>query len=424
MQLPYGTGHLKVDLSAYETTVATPPPIEPVDVRTAAEAALDSPHGPSLRSLAADAETVAIVVTDVTRDTPDDVLLDALLARLSVPRERITVVLGLGLHRPMTDAEIREGLGEHADLAVNHDPTATVTVGELPVESFADGDGEAGESEPAARGSIPIEVHPAVASADLVLATGMVEPHQYAGFSGGAKTVVIGAGSESIIRYTHGPDLLSSPDVRLGRIEDNPFRETLDRAGDLAGPDFCINVAGTAEGVVGVSAGRPRAVVEELAAVGLEAVAAPVEGTFDAAITCIPAPKDANLYQASRAATYCCLGPHNPVRAGGRVVVPARIPEGAGEGTGERRFHEWLRSATSPEALYEEMRQGYEAGAQRAFVLARALRRNPIHVTNSDRPEVVEECLMTAHDDVVDALEPGSRVLVVPDGVHTLLTPA
>ncbi len=408
MRLPYGDGRLDVDLDDYDVTVATPTGGDPVDVPTATEVALDDPHGPRLSSLADPDDEVTVVVTDVTRDTPDDVLLAALLDRLPVPRSNVTVVLGLGLHRPMTDAEVREGLGENADLAVNHDPDDVVRVGT--VEGAGGGD------------PVPIDVHPAVVEADLVVSTGMVEPHQYAGFSGGAKTVVIGSGSESLIRYTHGPELLSLPGVRLGRIDDNPFRETLDRAGDLAGPDFCVNVTAAPEGIIGVSAGRPRDVVRDLTAIGLDALSAAVDGTFDAAITCVPAPKDANLYQASRAATYCCLGPHNPVEAGGPVVVPARIPEGAGEGTGERRFHERLRGASSADALYEEMRDGYEPGAQRAFVLARALRRNPVHVTNTDHPDLVDDCLMTAHENVTDALAPGSRVLVVPDALHTLLT--
>ena len=408
MQIPYGEGELDVDLSAYDVTVAEPPGGEAVDVPAAAEVALNDPHGPALESLANPDDEVAVVVTDVTRDTPDDVLLAALLDRLPVPRENVSVILGLGLHRPMTDEEIREGLGTNADLAVNHDPDSVVQVGEL--------DRVNGE------GTVPVEVNRIVDDADLVVATGMVEPHQYAGFSGGAKTVVIGAGSESMIRYTHGPEMLGEPGVRLGRVDDNPFREALDKAGDLAGPDFCVNVTQGPSGILGVSAGQPRDVVRELAAVGLDALSVDVAGEYDAAITGVPAPKDANLYQASRAATYLCLGPHNPVREDGRVVVPARIPEGAGEGTGEQRFYERFKNASSADALYEAMREGYEPGAQRAFVVARALRRNPVHITNCDRPDVVRECLMTPQETVTDALTPGDRVLVVPDSLHTLVT--
>jgi nickel-dependent lactate racemase len=135
----------------------------------------------------------------------------------------------------------------------------------------------------------------------------------------------------------------------------------------------------------------------------------------------VGAPKDANLYQTTRAATYVILGANNPLRDGGRVVIPAELSEGAGEGTGEQRFYEWLSGAESADALYESMRAGYEPGAQRAFVVARALRDHDVYVTSSRHPEVVEDCLMHAGASVEDAVDPGSDVLVVPDALDTLL---
>jgi nickel-dependent lactate racemase len=404
MDVPLGDGRLPLDLADADVTVAEPSGGEAVDPGSGADAAMAAPQGPTLERLAADADDVAIVVTDVTRSTPDRVLLDRLFRDLEaagVDREAVTIVVGLGLHRPLDDREIATAFGSYADLVVNHDPDAVVTVGRVE--------------------DVPIEVHPAVAEAELVCSTGMVEPHQYAGFSGGAKTAVIGAGGEEIIRYTHGPELLGRDGVRLGRIEDNPFRSFVDRAGDAVGVDFCLNVTAGPPGVLGVSAGEPRAVVADLAATAREALSVSVEDTYDAVIGGVGAPKDATLYQASRAATYVALGDRNPLRTGGRIVVPATLSEGAGEGRGERRFHDWLSRYDDPEALYEAMRAGYEPGAQRAFVLARVLRDHQVFVTNSSRPDVVEECLLDAVPSVEDAIEPGSDVLLVPDALHTLL---
>ena len=404
MQLPLGEGIIDVSLPDCSVTVAEPQGGEVVGVRAAARQAAADPHGPRLAELASDAEDAVIVVTDVTRATPDGVLVDALLAELErggLDRERVTIVIGLGLHRPMTDDEIESMLGEHSALAVNHDATEVVEVGTVE--------------------GVPVEVNPRVADADLVLSTGMVEPHQYAGFSGGAKTVAIGAGGESLIRFTHGPEMLGREGVRLGRTEGNPFRETLDRAGDLLGLDFCLNVTHGPAGVLGASAGDPRAVVAELADLGREALSVPVEGHFDAVIAGVGAPKDANLYQATRAATYVALGDYDPLRASGRIVVPAELSEGAGRGKGERRFYDRLSDGESAESLYEEMQMGYEPGAQRAFVVARVLSEYDIYVTNSRAPDVVEECLMCATEDASDAIEPGSEVLVVPDALNTLL---
>ena len=404
MELPLGPGTVEVSLPDCDVRTVERPGGETVDPAVAARDALDDPHGPSLASRVDPGDDVTIVVTDVTRATPDDVLVDAMLDRL--PDCDVSILVGLGLHRPMTDAELREGLGEYADLAANHDPEEAVAVGTV------DGIGD---------DRVPVRVHPLVAEADCLLSTGMVEPHQYAGFSGGAKTVAIGAGDGSLIGYTHGPDVLSHPDVRLGRVDGNPFRETVDRAGDAVGLEFCLNVTKGPDGFLGASAGRPRAVVADLAETAREALSVPLSDTFDAVIGGVGAPKDANLYQATRGATYLVLGDHNPVRSGGRVVVPARLNEGAGEGTGERRFYDRLRTATDAESLYEEMRTGYDPGAQRAFVVARALREVDVYVTNSEHPGVVEECLMHAAERVEDAVAPGSDVLVVPDALNTLL---
>lgn len=417
MNVPLAAGTIDVRLPDCDVTVAEPPGGESVDVRKAAEAALESPHGPALESRVDPADDVAIVVTDLTRKVPDDVLLDALLERLEaigVPRERVTVVIGLGLHRPMTDDEIESMLGPHADLAVNHDPDAVREVGVV---------GEGRDGGVTGAGGCPVEIGRPVAEADVVLSTGVVEPHQYAGFSGGAKTVVIGAGSESLIGYTHGPEMLARDGVRLGRIEDNPFRETLDRAGDLAGVGFCLNLTHGPRGVLGVAAGDHRAVVAELAGVARDALAVSLEADrrFDAVVCGVGAPKDANLYQATRAATYVALGDRNPLRPGGRLVIPALLPEGAGEGTGERRFYERLRTAEDADSLYADLLEGYEPGAQRAFVVARVLCDHDLYVTNSRAAPVVEECLMYAADTVGDAIDTGSDVLVVPDALNALL---
>ena len=403
-EVPLGTGRVDVSLPDCDVTVCTPLGGDPVDPGQAASRAMADPHGPPLDERVGAEDTVAIVVTDVTRATPDDVLLDHLVSSLAdagVGRDQITVVIGLGLHRPMDDGEIREALGSYADLAINHDPDATVTVGHVD--------------------EVAIDCNETVAEADTVLATGMVEPHQYAGFSGGAKTVVIGAGGESQIRYSHGPALVADDDVRLGRVEGNPFREFLDRAGDVVGVDFCLNVTHGPAGILDAAAGDPRAVVRHLAGSAREALSVTIDRRYDAVVAGVGAPKDANLYQATRGATYVALGDADPLRAGGRIVVPAVLDEGAGDGAGERRFYDRLAGAASAESLYSEMAEGYEAGAQRAFVVARVLRDHDIYVTNSQNPAVVEDCLLSAEATVKAAIEPGSDVLVVQNALETLL---
>jgi nickel-dependent lactate racemase len=215
--------------------------------------------------------------------------------------------------------------------------------------------------------------------------------------------------------------MLAREGVRLGRVEDNPFREFIDEAGDVVDLSFSLNVTHGPAGITGVSAGDPRAVVTDLAETAREALSVDVTDEYDAVVAGVGAPKDANLYQTTRAATYVVLGSNNPLREDGCVVVPARLTEGAGEGTGEQRFYERLSGATSAQHLYDEMRRGYEPGAQRAFVVARTLTAHDVWITNSHHPDVVEDCLMHAAASVEDAVEPGSDVVVVPDALNTLL---
>ncbi len=404
IRVPLGETTIPVALPDCQVTVAEPPGGTAIDVETAARQAVNNPVGGTLTDHVAPTDQVAVVVTDITRSTPDVQLLEVLLdelASLGVAREQLTIVVGLGLHRPLTDAELIEMLGEYADLAINHDPTETVTMGEI--------------------AETPIQVHETVAEADSVLSTGMVEPHQYAGFSGGAKTVAIGAGGEPLIRYTHGPEMLANDGVRLGRITNNPFRETVDKAGDLCGHHLCLNVTPGPTGFLDIAFGTPRQVVETLADRALEALSVSVEDTYDAVIAGVGAPKDANLYQTTRAATYVVLGARNPLRDGGRVVIPAALPEGAGTGTGEKRFYQQLAAAENAESLYTALQSGYPPGAQRAFVVARTIRNHEVYITHSTAPRVVEDCLMTARDSIPAAIEPGSDVLVVPDALNTLL---
>ncbi|MFB6128191.1 MAG: lactate racemase domain-containing protein [Halorhabdus sp.] len=403
-KVPRGDDYVEVDLPDCDVTIAELPGGEPVDVREAAQQAVADPHGPALAERADPDDDVAIVVTDVTRDAPDGVLVDVLFEELEdagIDRDQVTIVLGLGLHRPMDDDEIEAELGAYADLAENHDPDDTVTLGKV--------------------NDVPIEIYRPVAEADLVLTTGQSEPHQYAGFSGGAKTVIIGAGGESFIKYTHGPEMLSQDAVKLGKIDGNPFREAVEEAGELVDLDFCLNVTPGPDGFLDAAAGDSGAVVRDLAETAREALAFEVDGEYDAVVSGVGAPKDAQLYQTTRGITYVVLSDGAPVKEGGRVVVPAVLDEGYGAGRGEERFYEWLSGAEDAESCYQAMLEGYEPGAQRGFVTVRSLRHADAYITNSEDPELVEECLMHAEGTVEDAIEPGSDVLVVPKAPKTLL---
>ncbi|HEY6057489.1 MAG TPA: nickel-dependent lactate racemase [Candidatus Limnocylindrales bacterium] len=376
--------------------------------------------------------TATVVVTDATRDCPDDQFLPPLLAAIEgggILADDTTLLVATGLHRPSTADEKRAKLGR--DIAdryrvVDHDardPRLIVEIGRT-------------------RGGIPATVNRLALEADLLVATGVVEPHQYAGWSGGAKTVAIGVAGEATIAATHGPSMIDEPGVRLGSLDGNPFHEAVVELGGRAGLAFVVNVVLDADNrALAVAAGEPEVVHHVLAERAARAVVVPLDRQADVAIAGVGAPKDANLYQASRAVTYLHFAPIPAVRPGGVYVLPATIPEGAGAGLGERRFAEalaWAAGAPDgPAELQRRLRRdGARAGEQRAYMVAAVLRDASIIVVGAGDPGVPLAAGFRAAPDLGEALELAGELartslseadrgrpldlLIVPHAIRTL----
>ena len=419
--VPYGRGDLEFALPASVEATVLESKLMPAlpDVRASIRDALERPvAGPRLRDLCRPGARVAIVVTDVTRACPDHLLVPPLLDELAAggvsPRD-VTIVVGNGLHRPSTPEEWVEKLGPEVPKRVRivnprpTDPADLIDLGTTPE-------------------GVPALVNRTVAEADLVVATGVVEPHQYAGYSGGRKTVAIGAGSEPTIQVSHGPAMLEHPRVRLGQLDGNPFHAAVTEIARRAGLRFALNVVSREDKeVVAVAAGAPAEVLDTLVGVARGMYIVPIDAPADIAIAGVGYPKDANLYQASRAASYLYFAPRPVVREGGVVIVPARAQEGVGEGLGERRFWELMKAAPSARAVVEEARaHGYRAGGQRAFVMAKVLEHCEVVVVGAECPELVRDLKMTPAATMEDALAlalsrvgSSARAYVIP---HALLT--
>lgn len=441
-------GYAPVDVpSGWSVSVADPPPRRPVaDADRAVRDAIANPvAGPSLAELAREALRIAaaerrpprvvLAVTDATRDCPDQLFAPAILADLragGVAPEHVTIVVATGLHRPSTEAEKRAKLGDDVVeqvRVVDHDALDAAELVDLG----------------AVAGASPAIVNRRAAQADLLLSTGVVEPHQYAGWSGGGKTVAIGLAGDATIALTHDIRMLAEPGVRLARLEGNPFAAAVAEIARRVRLRFVVNAVLDVEGqMLAVAAGEPDAVHRELVSVATLTTVAPVRGRADVVVAGVPAAKAANLYQASRAVTYLHFAPVPVAQEGGVYVLPAAIPEGVGQGTGERRSAEALREAavTGPVALLERLqRDGARAGEQRAYMVATVLRDARIVVAGPSDPAAVTACGMipeptlAAAVDRADRLvrEPGGSahgrgegageridVLVVPDAIRTL----
>lgn len=420
--VPFGRGQLEFSLAPGMTggalTSETGAPL--ADPHAAAQTALRHPISSSaLDELARGKRRVCIAVTDATRACPDHVLVPPMLQaleRAGVPDEAITILVAVGAHRASTEAEKIEKLGEEV-------------VGRYRVVDHDGADDDNLVAVLTGPGGIPFRVNRIAVESDLLLSTGLVEPHQYAGFSGGGKTVAIGCGDDATIAYTHGPAMLDLPGTRLAQLTGNPFQDVVRGVARAAGLDFVANAVLDESGnMINVAYGAPEAVQDHLAETSRPLFTVKIPRQVDIAVAGVGYPKDVNLYQASRAASYLQFAPTPVVRRGGVIIVPAACPEGAGEGAGEQRF---LAAMAAPggaaEVISRARRDGIRPGEQRAYVMALVLQDVDVIVAGIADPEIaravgfvpaasVEEALAVAAAKVGTSAD----VLIVPHALQTL----
>ena len=232
--LAYGRGVLDVEFPDDRTTI-----IEPThqaglgDERAAVCAALDSPVDVlPLRAQLSPEKTVCIVHTDITQTTPNDRLIPWLLAYLEtagVLRENITLLNGLGTHRPNTRAELEQMLTPAVVenyRCLNHEPgndDALVAVG-------------------VTRGGAPALLNRHLIAADVRIVTGFIEPHFFAGFSGGPKGIMPGVAGLKTVISNHGAHHIGDRRATFGVTVGNPIWEEIREIALRVGPSFLLNV--------------------------------------------------------------------------------------------------------------------------------------------------------------------------------------
>lgn len=419
--VPFGDSEIPVRFPAgIDVAIARSTPVAiQTDPHAAARKAINNPVGSEpLRDLAIGKHRVVIAITDATRLCPDHVIVPPMLAELAaagVRPDKVTIIVAVGTHRASTPSEQIAKLGHDVVDRYNIVDHNAFDVANL----IAVADGPDG---------VPFTVNRAIVEADLVLSTGRVEPHQYAGYSGGGKTVAIGCAGEAIITYTHGPAMLDCEGVRLGQLAGNPFQDAVRRVADAAKVAFVGNVILDDDGrLVEIAYGGPDAVQDQLAVTARSLYEVPVDRQFDIAIAGIGAPKDANLYQASRAASYLQYAPTPLVRDGGVIVLPARCPEGPGEGVGERQFGETMRFERPPQIIERIRRTGIRPGEQRAYIMAQVLERVRVIVAGAAEPELIADMSFDLAPDLPAAIEMAvehvgipSAAIVVPHAMLTL----
>ncbi len=314
---------------------------------------LSRPSGsPPLREVLRGAASAAILVSDITRYSATEVFLSPVLAEADaagIPRDRVTVVLARGTHRPMTDGEVEAVVGPEFSSGIRV------------IQS--DPDGEMVRLGTTRRGT-PVDVFRPVLQHDRIVLTGTISFHYFAGFGGGRKAMVPGCSSRETAAATHfrifredGPG--KHPLARAGVLAGNPVHEDLVEAVGMAPPAFLLNTLLTpSRRVYDASAGHWMKAHEEGCARYAKTFRIPLPRRFPLVIASAGGhPKDINFIQAHKALDHA----FQAVEPGGVLLLLAECPDGFGSPD----FFPWFRFG-NPDEMEAALRANYRIYGQTA----------------------------------------------------------
>ncbi len=417
LQLAYGKTGLTIDLpDDAPVTVIEPRHVPGLpDEWAAISEALRNPTGTRpLRDLVGPADTVAIVFSDITRPMPNDRALPPLLAELAqagVPDGQVVLINALGTHRPQTDPELRGMLGDEVVdryRIVQHDAWDVENLVEV-------------TRNHAGRG---VRVNPAYLDASARILTGFVEPHFFAGFSGGPKAVLPGIADVESILDNHGPAMISHPGATWAVTDGNPMWEEMLRVALATRPDFVLNVTlNQQRQITGVFAGELERVHYEGTELVRRTAMRPVPEPFDVVITSNSGyPLDLNLYQAVKG----MVAANQIVRPGGDIIVAASCWDGIPDHGEYKRL---LWEADSVDELLERMMApGFRCHDQwEAQVQAQIQKRANVHLyAGGLSDEEMRHALVIPCRSIEGTVaeirrkNPAATIAVLPDGPQTV----
>ena len=343
VELAFGKTGLNVELPGpfdyriLEARGARPLP----DAASALDQALEHPiASPSLGELARGRGSAAISVCDITRPAPNRQTLPPILRTLAaagIPTSETRILIATGLHRPATEAEIREIVGPEIAsryTVLNHDAR------NLDEHRFL------GETS---RGT-PAHIDRRFLDAALHITLGFIEPHLMLGFSGGRKLIAPGLAAQETIKVIHSPQFMREPLAVEGSIENNPLHRELCEIAALARHDFMLDVALARDrSIAGVFAGHAIEAHRHGVRFVAETLLQRLEGPVDAVITTAAGyPLDLTFYQAIKGVTAA----HHILEPGGKILLIAECPEGPGA----PEFRELLRTFGSYPSFLEAIR--------------------------------------------------------------------
>ncbi len=419
IRIPYGKGYQTVHVESDRLAAVLSPRKTEDSVPDGGELvrrALREPiASPRLCELSRGKKRVLVITSDHTRPVPSRITMPPLLEeiRLGNPEAEIVILIATGMHRPTTQDELRQKLG---DGIVDHE---TILVHNA-----------LAQEEMVFFGILPsggeLWLNRQLKEADLVVSEGFIEPHFFAGFSGGRKSILPGIASEKTVRYNHNARFIADPRARQGSLKENPIHRDMLFAAKQAGLRFILNVIlDEKKQIVAAVAGDP----ERAHAAGCEACDKRMRlspATADIVITSNGGyPLDQNIYQSVKGMTAgeAC------VRPGGVLIMNAAL----GDGHGGESFFRWFADRSGPEEVLRDIEhippEETHFDQWEAQILARILLKTTcIFVTGAENRELIEAMHMRWAPDadtaLAEAFEIAGRdamVTVIPDGVGVIL---
>lgn len=416
IDLKYGRQGLTVNLSDSTEVITTNfVPGLADEVEGIRDALRDPIAAPALKSLVKPGDRVVVVHTDITRATPNDRLLPVLLDELhlaGITAENISLLNGLGTHRPQTEAELRMMLGDQIVenyRCIQHDcndDQGLVSLGET------------------SRGN-PVRINRKYLEADVRILTGFIEPHFFAGFSGGPKAVLPSlAGTESVYS-NHGLEMIAHANAAWGITEGNPIWDEMREVALRTNPTFLLNVAlNTQQEITAVFAGDMLQAHSQGCEYVREHAMAAVDVPFDIVITTNSGyPLDQNLYQSVKGMSAAS----QVVREGGAIVIAAACEDGLPD---HGSYAELLTEGGSPQGVLDFISQpGFSMQDQwQVQIQAQIQKRAEIYVYSEGlSEEQIQMALFQPSRDVeatiaqlMEIYGPEARVCVMPEGPQVI----
>jgi lactate racemase len=415
VRLAYGDGGLDIDVPATATV------IEPVHHEAAADqigmlrAALRLPvAGAPLRERVRPGQTVAISACDGTRPQPRHLMIPAILAELDgiVRPEDVVILVATGTHRGNTDAELRQMFGdETVDTVpiVNHDARDSAQLTWM---------GTYGKD-------VPVWLNRAWVEADVRITTGFVEPHFFAGFSGGPKLVAPGLAALETVLVLHDAARIGDQHATWGITHGNPIHDDVRAIAAATGVTFALDVVLNRDQAIVAAFGGDLLPMHAAATAAAKNMAMrPVDAPFDVVVTTNSGfPLDQNLYQAVKGMSAA----YQVVRPGGTIICAAECRDGF---PGHGSYREILASAPSPQALFDAISARAETAPDQWQVQIQARiqagSRVIMHTSHLSDADLAAAHLEQTHDvtatiaAAMAAGEPGGRLCVLPEGPQTI----